>query len=403
MVRRSPFLSNLCKVVDSQKRIVVPSTGSFYRAIPADAAGAHGFNAHAVIFDEVHAQPNRDLWDVLTTATAARTQPLVFAITTAGFDRTSICYELHNYAERVLKGTVKDPTFFGRLWALPEDADWTDESLWKLANPALDDFRSREELQVAVEQAKERPAMENTVRRLYFSQWTQAETRWFKHGAWDACAGVGHTFEEFKGRKAYGGLDLSSTGDFSACTWVFPPEDEDGVWDVLCRCWLPAETVEKRSQMKDQLYAWQRSGYLEITPGDVIDYAYIEKRILEDCALFDVQEVGFDPWHATQLSVQLSEQGVAMVPVRQGFRTMSAPSKLLETLVANRKLNHGGNPVLRWMADNVVVEMDPYEAIKPSKKKSTERIDLVAALVTSLERASAEEAQPEVTFISFAD
>lgn len=403
MVRRSPHLSKVCKVIDSQKRIVVPSTGSVYRAIPADHAGAHGLNSHAVIFDEVHAQPSRDLWDVLTTSTAARDQPLVFAITTAGYDRTSICWELHEYARRVGSGTITDPTFFGRLWALDENDDWTDESLWAKANPGLDDFRSREELRTAVEQARERPAMENTVRRLYFSQWTQAEVRWFKHGAWDACAGVGHTFAEFKGRKCYGGVDLSSTSDFSALAWVFPEEDGDG-YDVLCRFWLPEETVKgKRTAMSDQLQSWSRAGYLELTPGDVIDYAFIKKRIEEDCALFDVQQIGFDPWHATQLSVELSEEGVAMVPVRQGFRTMSAPSKLLETLVANRSLRHGGNPVLRWMADNVVVEMDPYEAIKPSKRKSTERIDGIAALVTALERASAEETVPEVAFISFAD
>lgn len=407
MVRRSPYLSSLLKIIDSQKRIVFPATGSFYRAIPADAAGAHGYNAHAVIFDEVHAQPNRELWDVLTTATAARDQPLVFAITTAGYDRTSICWELHNYAERVERGTVTDPTFFGYIRALPEDADWTDEKLWVLANPALEgagggDFRSLDELKVAVAQAQERPAMENTVRRLYLSQWTQSETRWFKHGAWDACGGVGHTFAEFKGRRCYGGLDLSSTADFSALVWVFP--DEEGRYEVLCRFWLPEAAVDgKRQQMSDQLRAWARAGFLEVTPGDVIDYAFIKKRVLEDCALFDVQECGFDPWHATQLVVELQDElgeGV-MVPVRQGFRTMSAPSKLLETLVANRTLNHGGNPVLRWMADNVVVEVDPYEAIKPSKKKSTERIDGIAALVTALERASAEEAPATVEFISF--
>ena len=404
MVRRSPHLSKVCKIVDSTKRITVPSTGSVYRAIPADVAGAHGYNASAVIFDEVHAQPSRDLWDVLTTATAAREQPLVYAITTAGYDRASICWELHEYARRVLAGTVDDPTFFARMWALPDAADWTDESLWTLANPALGDFRSLEELQTMVAQAKERPALENTVRRLYFSQWTQSESRWFSLGSWDACAGVGHTFEEYAGRRCYGGLDLSSTKDLSALVWVFPPKDEGETWDVLCRCWLPEETVRgRRVQMADQLDTWARAGYLELTPGDVIDYSYIEKRVLEDCELFDVQQVGFDPWHAVQLSVSLEGQGVTMVPVRQGFRTMSSPSKLLETLVATKKLHHGGHPVLRWCADNVVVESDPYEAIKPSKKKSSERIDCIAALVTALERASAEEMAAESAFISFSD
>ena len=401
MVRRSRYLSSLCKIVDSQKRIIVPSTGSVYRAIPADAAGSHGFNASAVIFDEVHAQPNRELWDVLTTATAAREQPLVFAITTAGYDRTSICWELHEYAERVLKGTVDDPTFFAYIRSLPEDADWTDERLWEVANPAIDDFRSREELRVAVAQAKERPAMENTVRRLYFSQWTSAETRWFNLGAWDACGGLLHE-AEWAGREAFGGLDLSSTSDLSASVLTLPRDD--GGYDVVTKCWLPAAALEKRAPMRPQLEAWARAGFLEITPGDAIDYAFIKRRIMEACETYEVRECGFDPWSCTQLAIQLNEESGnpnLMVPVRQGFRTMSAPSKLLETLVSRRLINHGGHPVLRWCADNVVIETDATDAIKPSKKVSSEKIDCVVALVTALERASAYAAAPTVDFIAF--
>lgn len=401
MVRRSPYLSRHCKIVDSQKRIIVPATGSVYRAIPADAAGAHGYNAHAIIIDELHAQPNRELVDVLTTSTAAREQPLVFAITTAGYDRQSICWEWHEYAERVIKRTVDDPTFFAYLRYLPEDADWTDESLWHLANPALDDFRSREELRTAVAQAKERPAMENTVRRLYFSQWTQSITRWFNLGAWDACGGLLHE-HEWSGREAFGGLDLSSTSDLSAFVLVLPRED--GGYDVLTKCWLPQGALEKRAPMRPQLEAWARGGFLDITPGDAIDYAYIKKCVLDACNMYKVAEIGFDPWSATQIAMQLNEESGnpdLMIPVRQGFRTLSAPSKLLETLVANRMLNHGGHPVMRWCADNCVAETDPTDAIKPSKKHSSEKIDCVVALVTALERASAYTAAPAVEFYSF--
>lgn len=401
MVRASPELSRVCKVIDSRKRIVVPSTGAFYVALPGDEAGAHGFNASCVVFDEVHAQNGRGFWDVMTTATAAREQPLIFAITTAGYDRQSICWELHQYAERVIKGTVRDDTFFARLWSLPEDADWTDESLWHLANPALDDFRSREELRTAVAQAKERPAMENTVRRLYFSQWTQSESRWFNLGAWDACGGLLHE-SEWAGREAFGGLDLSSTSDLSAFVLTLPRED--GGYDVLTKCWLPQAALEKRAPMRPQLEAWARGGFLDITPGDAIDYAYIKKCVLDACDTYKVREVGFDPWSATQIAMQLNEESGnpdLMIPVRQGFRTLSAPSKLLETLVANRMLNHGGHPLMRWCADNVVVETDPTDAIKPSKKHSSEKIDCVVALVTALERASAYTAAPAVEFIAF--
>lgn len=406
MVRRSPYLSSMCKIVDSQKRIIVPSTGSVYRAIPADAAGAHGYNAHAVIIDELHAQPSRELVDVLTTSTAAREQPLVFAITTAGYDRQSICWEWHEYAERVAKGTVDDPTFFAYVRALSEDADWTDESLWHLANPALEgagggDFRSLEELRTAVAQAKERPAMENTIRRLYFSQWTSSESRWFNLGAWDACGGLLHE-NEWRGRQAFGGLDLSSTSDLSAFVLALPRDD--GGYDVVTKCWLPAGALEKRAPMRPQLEAWARGGFLEITPGDAIDYDYVKRKILEACAYYEVKEIGYDPWSATQIAIQLNEESgnpELMVPVRQGFRTLSAPSKLLETLVSRRLLNHGGHPVMRWCADNVVVETDPTDAIKPSKRKSSEKVDAIVALVTALERASAYTAAPAVEFVAF--
>jgi phage terminase large subunit-like protein len=410
MVRRSPHLSKLLKVIDSQKRIVYPATGSFYRAIPADAAGAHGYNASAVIFDEVHAQPNRELWDVLTTSTAAREQPLIYAITTAGYDRSSICWELHEYALRVQAGTIDDPTFFVDIRALPEEADWTDERLWHLANPGLEgagggDFRGLEELRTAVAQAKERPAMENTIRRLYFSQWTSAETRWFGLSSWDACGGlIDET--KLKGMECYGGLDLGSTSDFTALALVFPRDGETGEgFDVVMRCWLPEAAVEKRSRMKDALEAWIRAGFVTVTPGDVLDYRAVKDEIVRCAEQFDLRCCGYDPWMATQIAVELNEVlgDEFMVPVRQGFRTLSPPSKLLETLVGRGLdgLNHGGHPVLRWCADNVVAETNADGAVKPSKKKSSEKIDLIAALVTAIERGMVREEPAEVRFVAF--
>jgi phage terminase large subunit-like protein len=421
MVEKSAHLRKYARPMRSTKRIICtkgPSIGGVLVAIACDAAGSHGFNASCVVVDELHTQRNSDLIDVLETSMSAREQPLMFAISTAGHDRNSICYRWYTKAKQVLNGTIRDKSFVGRLYELPEgtsfeDVAETDEKgrfvrekdLWPLANPSLvgqpHGFIRPDEIRRQVADAVHFPSAQNKVMCLHFNVWTQAESRWFSRAAWDSCAGVGHTFASYKGRRCYGGLDLSSTKDYSAAVWVFPPEDgdEDGGYDVLCRFWLP-EAVLETSRANDgaQIREWVAAGFIELTPGDVIDYAWIKRRIGEDCALFRVQQIGFDPWHATQLSVELAEEGVDMVPVRQGFRTMSAPSKLLETLVANGKLHHGGNPVLRWMADNVVVETDPYEAIKPSKKKSTERIDGIAALVTALERASAEEAPSEFTF-----
>ena len=424
MVERSPNLRQYAKVYRGTKRIVCtkgPSAGGVLQAIACDSAGSHGFNASAVIVDELHTQKDSSLIDVLETSMSAREQPLMLAISTAGHDRESICYRWYTKAKQVQRGVIRDQAFVGRIYELPEETSFEDVAatdrgghftreadLWPLANPSLigqpGGFIRPDEIRRQIRDAKHFPAAQNKVMNLHFNVWTQSDSRWFSRSAWDACAGVGHTFAEYAGRRCYGGLDLSSTKDRSALAWVFPPEDDEGTWDVLCRFWLPEETVRgRRVQMADQLETWARAGYLELTPGDVIDYAYIEKRVLEDCEMFDHQQVGYDPWHATQLAVNLAGQGVAMVPVRQGFRTMSAPSKLLETLVATRRLHHGADPVLRWCADNVVVESDPYEAIKPSKKKSGERIDGIAALVTALERASAEEADAEVAFIAFND
>jgi phage terminase large subunit-like protein len=424
MVMLSPELRAVAQPILSRKRIICtdgPSAGGVYRVISADSRRQHGQNVSGIIFDELHTQPDRRLWNVLTTGTMARSQPLIFVTTTAGFDRGSICYEKYNYAKQVLSGARHDDTFVARVFEVPEETTFEEvaetdaagefvnkDRIWRAANPSLlgceGGFLAHTEIETKVREAMHIPAAQNNVMNLYMNVWTQAESRWFSREAWDSCAGLGHTFEEFKGRKAYGGMDLSSTKDYSAVVWVFPPEDgnEDGGYDILCRFWLPEDALEKRrADDGDQIREWNRAGWLEFTPGDVIDYAYIKKRIEEDCALFDVKQIGFDPWHATQLAVELAEGGVEMVPVRQGFRTMSAPSKLLETLVMNRRLNHMGNGVLRWMADNCVIETDPYEAIKPSKKRSTERIDGIAALVTALERASAEEAAPEAAIYVF--
>jgi phage terminase large subunit-like protein len=393
MVRRQPLLSKRLKIVDSQKRIIDQKTGSFYRAIPADAAGSHGFNASGVIFDEVHAQPNRDLWDVLTTSTSAREQPLVFAITTAGFDRTSICWELHERARQVLGGSLELPSFFAYIRSLPEEADWTDEKNWAVANPGLDEFRSRDELREAVRAAQTSPAMQNTVKRLYFNQWTQSETRWFDAEAWRRCGGV---LGDLTGQPCYGGLDLASTTDFAAWVLYFPEGNK-----VLPRIFIPADTLSKRSAMRQQLEAWAKAGDLFVTPGNVIDYDFIKAQVLKDAVQYDIREIGFDPWSAAQIGVQLEGEGLMMTPVRQGFATLSAPAKSIETLVARGELNHGGHPVLTWMADNVMVETDAGGNIKPSRKHSTEKIDGIAALVTAYERAMHGASAPAVNFVAF--
>jgi phage terminase large subunit-like protein len=389
MIRNYPELAETVEVIPSRKRIVHHASGSFYRAIPGDAPSAHGYNASAVLYDELHAAPSRDLWDVLTTSMGARRQPLTFVITTAGYDRHSICWELHAYAEKVRDGLIDDPTFLPVLYGAPVDADWQDEAVWRAANPALGDFRSLDEMRVMAKQAREVPARQNTFRRLYLCQWTESETRWLDPTAWDACAGPtpwAELGDALRGRRGWLGLDLSSTTDLTALVGAFPAED--GEVEVLARFWLPEEHLARRVQRDRVPYdQWARDGALELTPGNVVDYARIRAAVNEWAERYDVGEVAFDPWNATGLVTQLQDDGATCVPIRQGFASLTAPTKELEKLVTSRALRHGGHPVLRWCAGNVVVETDPAGNLKPSKAKSTERIDGVVALILALSRA----------------
>lgn len=388
MVRQVPELRKISKLYDSVKRIYVPSTESFFQALSSDADTSDGVNPSMCIVDELHRHKNGELYTMLRQKMGTREQPLMVVITTAGFDRNSICYSEWEYARKVQLGLVEDPTYLSLIYELPQDKATfeqiaADEKLWYLANPALGNYLDIEDLRMAVREAREKPSDQSGILRLRFNVWTQAETRWFTRQAWDDCGGVVNE-AKLAGRECYAGLDLASTSDFAALVLVFPMDN--GTYQVVCRFFIPQAALEKRKDMRDQLAAWERAGFLYVTPGDVIDYEFIKAQLRRDCEKFQVLEVGFDPWAAAQIAVQLSEEGLEMAAVRPVFGTMSAPSKMLENLVSNRLLNHGGNPLLRWMADNVVIETNADEMIKPSKKKSTEKIDGISALVTALER-----------------
>jgi phage terminase large subunit-like protein len=385
MIRQAGALGKRSKIVDSTKRIVVPGTASYYRAISAEAATKHGYNASGIIFDELHAQPNRELWDVLTTSGGTRRQPLVVAITTAGFDRNSICWEQHLYAENVKKNIVTDPTFYPCIFSAPDEADWTDEKVWKECNPALGDFRDLDEMRSLCEKAKQTPALQNTFRRLYLCQWTQQETRWMPIESWDASAGIVEA-KDLEGEICYGGLDLASTNDIAAFVLVSP--DSEGCYDTLPFFWIPADNIRERC-LKDRVPydAWIDAGYIEATPGNIIDDRYIKSRIKELGKQYDIREIAYDRWGAAQIVPELEDEGFTMIPFGQGFGSMAAPTSELMKLTLARRIRHSGNPVLRWMANNMVVKQDPAGNLKPDKGKSMEKIDGMVALVMALDRA----------------
>jgi phage terminase large subunit-like protein len=383
MVESSPALSKRCKVY--RRAICVPATNSVYRVLSADAPTKHGLNAHGVIFDELHAQPKRDLWDVLTTSTGARSQPLVVAITTAGYDKHSICYEVYDYAKKVEQGVIDDPAFLPVLYEADAGADFSDPEQWAKANPNLNVSVNTDYFEAEAAKARELPSYENTFRQLHLNQWTEQATRWLPMERWNAVTDPVEP-KALEGRACYAGLDLSTTTDLSALVLLFP--DDKGGYDVLPFFWVPMEGARRRERRDRVPYlTWIAQNHIEATPGNVIDYDVIRARINQLRERFNIIEIAADRWNATQIITQLVGDGFNVVPFGQGFASMTAPTKECEKLVVSGKLRHGGNPVLKWMASNVSVELDPAGNIKPSKRTSTDRIDGMVATIMALGRA----------------
>jgi len=393
MVEQEPELS---EVAECFRRSIVYKDRS-YHVLSADAPTKHGKNSHGVLFDELHAQPNRELYDVLKTSTGARRQPLFIMFTTAGFDRNSICWEVHEYAKKVIDGTVNDPAFLPVIYAADELDDWTDPKVWKKANPNYDVSIKADYLAAECERAKSTPAYENTFRRLHLNQWTQQDVRWMPMAEWDQCD-MPVNRELLKGRRCYAGLDLASTTDIAALVLVFPGEP----FEVIPYFWIPEENIRDRV-IKDRVPydAWINQGLVEATPGNLIDYRWIMLQIGKCRVDFDLKMLAFDRWGSQKIVTDLCDEiGFTMdekeatrsgKPILhqfgQGFASMSAPSKDLLDMILGRKIAHGGNPVLRWMANNVVAKIDPAGNIKPDKGKSTEKIDGVVALIMALDLA----------------
>jgi phage terminase large subunit-like protein len=373
--------------VTHRKQITIPESRSFYRVLSSDVKTKHGLNAHMVNFDELHTQPNRDLFDTLKGAGAARRQPLHCYFTTAGYDRKSVCYEQHDYADKILRGVIKDDSFLAVIYAASEKDDWTKPATWRKANPNFGVSIKEDFLVQECKEAQEKPAYQNTFRRLYLNIWTSAESKWLPFGLWDRNS-FSADDEDVKGRSCTAGLDLASTTDIAAFVRVFRPEDENGRYIVKPTLWIPADNIRARVLRDRVPYdAWARDGWIETTPGDVIDYKFIRQRINELQNETPIEEIAFDRWGATGLSTDLQEDGFLMVQFGQGFASMSAPTKELLRLLMQKRIAHGGHPVLRWMADNVMTVVDAAKNIKPDREKSIEKIDGIIALIMALDRA----------------
>ena len=388
MVEMTPALMKRSKIMAATKRIVNYSNAGFYQVLSAEVGTKHGLNVSGLVLDEVHAQPNRKLYDVLTKGSGdAREQPLYFLITTAGTDRESICYELHQKAKDILTGRKIDPTFYPVVYGLDDEDDWTDEKNWYNANPSLDKTIDIDKVRDAFRKAQETPADENMFRQLRLNQWVKQSVRWMPMDKWDECGGAVNEYE-LEGRACYAGLDLSSTSDLTAMVLVFPPLDDEDKYIVVPHFWLPKDTLKLRVRRDHVMYdKWEQQGFLHTTEGNVVHYGFIEEYILRLGERFNIREIAYDRWNATMMVQALEDDGFTMVPFGQGFRDMSPPTKELMRLVLERRINHGGHPVLRWNMDNAFVRTDPAGNLKIDKEKSTEKVDGAVALVMALDRA----------------
>ena len=388
MVEMSPALLKRSKIMTAGKRLVNYDNAGFYQVLSADVASKHGLNVSALCLDEVHAQPNRNLYDVLTKGSGdARTQPLFFLITTAGNDKNSICYELHTKAKDILTQRKNDPSFYPVIYGLEPDEDWHDEKNWYKANPSLGETIQIDRVRDAYQEALRNPAEENIFRQLRLNTWVSSTVAWLPEQVFDR-GNIPIDYEVLRGRDCYGGLDLSSTTDISAFVLVFPPRDETENYVVLPHFWLPSESLDVRVRRDRVPYdVWNKQGFFHLTEGNVIDYNEIERTICELGQQYHIMEIGIDRWNATQLMINLQGDGFTMVPIGMGFKDQSPPMKELMKLFLAGRITHGGNPVLRWMAQNVVAETDAAENIKPSKAKSQDRIDGMVALIMAIDRA----------------
>ena len=388
MVKLCPSLNKRCDIRPSKKSIEFPLTNSKYKALSAEVAGKSGVNVSALIFDELWVQKDRKFFDMMTVGTSdARRNPLHFIITTAGNDTNSICYELHQKAVDILEGRKHDPNFYPVIYGADMEDDWTDPAVWQKANPSLGITIGMDKVEAACEQAKQNPLKENSFRQLRLNQWVKQSVRWMPMDKWDACA-FPVPEKALEGRVCYGGLDLSSTTDITAFVLVFPPEDEEDKYSFLPYFWIPEETLDLRVRRDHVPYdLWERQGYLMTTEGNVVHYGRIERFIEELGERFNIREIAYDRWGAVQMVQNLEGMGFTVVPFGQGFKDMSPPTKELMKLTLEKRVAHGGHPVLRWMVDNIAIREDPAGNIKADKAKSTEKIDGAIAAIMGLDRA----------------
>jgi phage terminase large subunit-like protein len=383
MIRNDPELASLLEVIPSRRRILHHASNSAWRVIASDAPSALGVNASAIVMDELAAWPQRDIYDAMASRTGSRRAPLTTIITTAGQDEHGVGKEVYDYAAKIRDGLVTDPSFLPIIFEPLAEADAFSEATWRMANPALGDYRSLDEFRIAARHAQEIPGRLASFEMLYLNRWqTGAATPWLSMPDWDAGqAPIDRA--SLRGRACVLGVDLSTVSDLTCIAALF--RDPDGGLTVLVEAFCPEIGIRERSRRDKVPYdVWVRQGYLTPTSGNAVDYDVVESRIHSLIEEFAVASVGVDPWNATATTSRLQAAGCPAIPVRQGFPTLSPACKELERLTLERRIRHGAHPLLRWCASNTCVDSDAAGNLKPNKLKSTEKIDAISALLTGL-------------------
>ena len=385
MARRSPGFRSRFNVNVGAHNMHVLASGSKFEALSAEGSTLDGLNIHFGCVDELHAHKTRTVYDVVETGTGKRDNSLLWVITTAGRNRAGICYEVRTFVTKLLDGVFEDDSQFGIIYGLDDGDDWTSEESLIKANPNWGISVRQEILGPLQAKAMQLPSAVNNFKTKHLNEWVNADTAWMDMRAWDACGDSSLDIDAFAGHPCWIGLDLASKTDIAALVLVFPHPEVADAYVAFGKYYLPEDTVSAAGN--SQYEGWMRTGRLTVTPGNVIDFGWIEADLLEMASRFEVQAVAFDPFQATQLSTRMLAEGLPMIEVRPTVLNFSEPMKTLEALVLQRKLTHDGDPVLAWMASNVVAHLDVKDNIYPRKERAENKIDGIVALIMALSRA----------------
>lgn len=391
-IQQNKALTRIIKVVESQRWFRNTMTGTTVKVLSAEAYTKHGLNPTVVIFDELHAQPNRDLWDVMTFGSgAARAEQLIWVITTAGDDpdRKSIGWEQHEYARKVRDGEIEDPTWFVRIYGAPEKADIFDEAVWRAANPSLGVTISLDNVRAEAQAAKNSESAEKLFRWLRLNQWVALKRiGWLPVTLWDETQ-ADWKRDSLRGHECYVGLDLSSTTDLTAIAALFPPRDGEKTWRYFMDAFIPADNMPEREKRDHVPFrSWVDHGYVQATPGDSIDYGCIAAHLSGLVRDYSVINICADPWRIEALEAHMAEQLTdKVIRIPQTIEGMSPAMKELERMMRAHMIEHEVNPCGRWAFGNVVVATDGNENLKPHKARSIDRIDPIVALINAMAAA----------------